>query len=139
MDVHALLFDGVGRVLLMERANTGYADGMAGVPSGHLEAGESVLEAVRRETFQEVGVRLGEDAARFVHVSHRCKPGEDDRVGFFFAATRWAGEPVNAEPHKCARIWWHAPDALPSNTIDYIADAIGRMRGGGAFSVHGWR
>ncbi|WP_346039508.1 NUDIX hydrolase [Actinomadura chokoriensis] len=139
VDVHALLFDQEGRVLLMERANTGYADGQAGVPSGHLEAGESVLEAVLRETYEEVGVHLAEGDAQFVHVSHRCKPGEDDRVGFFFAAARWTGEPVNAEPHKCARIWWHDPDDLPFNTVDYIADAIARLRGGGTFSTHGWR
>ncbi|MFA1551039.1 NUDIX hydrolase [Actinomadura chokoriensis] len=140
VDVHALLFDEAGRVLLMERANTGYADGMAGVPAGHLEQGESILDAVIRETAEEVGVRLGTGDARCVHVSHRCKPGQVDRVGFFFAATRWEGEPVNAEPHKCARIWWHDPDDLPSETIGYVADAIARVRSGagGVFSLYGW-
>jgi 8-oxo-dGTP pyrophosphatase MutT (NUDIX family) len=138
VDVHALLFDPEGRVLLMERANTGYADGLAGVPAGHLEEGESVLDAVIREAAEEVGVRLREDDMRCVHVSHRCKPGVTDRVGFFFAATRWSGEPVNAEPHKCARIWWHDPDDLPPDTIGYVADAIARVRAdSGVFSVYG--
>lgn len=138
MDVHALLFDPAGRVLLMERANTGYADGLAGVPAGHLEEGETVVEAVVRETMEEVGVSLREDDVRCVHVSHRFTPGGDDRVGFFFAATRWNGEAVNAEPHKCARIWWHDPDDLPPDTIGYVADAITRVRtDSSTFSIYG--
>jgi hypothetical protein len=28
------------------------------------------------------------------------------RIGFFFTATRWHGEPVNQEPHKCAGLHW---------------------------------
>ncbi|MFC6880434.1 MULTISPECIES: NUDIX domain-containing protein [Actinomadura] len=139
MDVHVLLLDAEGRVLLMERANTGYADGRAGVPSGHLERGESVLAAAIREAEEEVAVRLRPDDLRFVHVSHRSGPGEEDRVGFFFAAARWDGEPVNNEPEKCAGIWWSDPDDLPASTVDYIADAIRRVRRDSeAFSVYGW-
>jgi 8-oxo-dGTP diphosphatase len=139
VDVHVLLVRPDGAVLLMERANTGYADGRAGVPSGHLEPGENVADAAIRETSEEVGVVIEPDDLRFVHVSHRRKPGEEARVGFFFAATRWSGEPANREPHKCARIWWADPDDLPKETIDYVADAIIRDREAGErFSIFGW-
>jgi 8-oxo-dGTP diphosphatase len=139
VDVHVLLRGPDGSVLLMERANTGYADGQAGVPSGHLEPGENIVDAAIRETSEEVGVVIEPEDLEFVHVSHRRKPGEEGRVGFFFAASRWIGEPANCEPHKCARIWWADPADLPKETVDYVADAIVRDREfAGRFSLFGW-
>ncbi len=49
VDVYVLLRRADGCILLMERANTGYADGRLCPPSGHLEDGESVLEGAVRE------------------------------------------------------------------------------------------
>jgi 8-oxo-dGTP diphosphatase len=138
VDVHVLLQCPDGRILMMERANTGYADGQAGLPSGHLEDGETVLDAAIREAWEEVGVAIQPDALACVHVSHRRNVGEEARIGFFFAASRWRGEPTNREPHKCARIWWNDPAALPTETVDYIADAIHRIRQNReVFSVYG--
>ncbi|HEY6314153.1 MAG TPA: NUDIX domain-containing protein [Streptosporangiaceae bacterium] len=44
-DVHLVLLDDDGRVLLGRRKNTGFADGCYHLPAGHLEAGESVIDA----------------------------------------------------------------------------------------------
>jgi 8-oxo-dGTP pyrophosphatase MutT (NUDIX family) len=56
VDVYAVLRRADGQVLLLERANTGYADGQLCPPSGHLEAGETVPEGVIREANEEIGV-----------------------------------------------------------------------------------
>jgi hypothetical protein len=34
------------------------------------------------------------------------------------------GEPVNAEPHKCAKIEWFPVDMLPPNTYPYTAACV---------------
>jgi hypothetical protein len=50
-DVHLILVNRAGRVLFGQRQNTGYEDGAWHLPSGHLEAGESVVAALIREAF----------------------------------------------------------------------------------------
>lgn len=141
MDVHVILQRADGHVLVMERQNTGFADGLVGLPSGHLDPGETVLDAAAREAEEEIGVVIEPADLTFVHVGHRSPTGyREPRLGFFFTATRWQGEPENREPDKCARIWWADPDALPAETIDYIADTITGLRdrnGNCAFSVYG--
>ncbi|MFI5496315.1 NUDIX domain-containing protein [Actinoplanes sp. NPDC051859] len=137
VDVHLVLRRS-GRIVMLRRANTGYGDGMLHLPSGHLERGESVIEGIVREASEEIGVALEPTAIRCVHVMHRGAPGETDRVGFFFEADRWAGEPSNAEPGKCSELLWVDPATLPEDTIAYPAAGIRHIEAGVPFSVFGW-
>lgn len=139
VDVCVLLRDPVsGHVLLMERANTGFGDGELGIPGGHLEAGESVVDGALREVAEEVGVDVKPDDLECAHVAHHRSAQGKTRIGFFFTARRWSGEPVNNEPDLCAGLRWVDPDALPAATIPYIGDIIGLIQVGEHFSVHGW-
>lgn len=113
-----------GKVLLAERQGTGYADGWWNVPSGHLEENETIDQAVIREAREEIGIILTPDDLRFVHLCHFRNPEGDARMGVFFEARTWVGEPVNAEPHKCGRIAWWPLDQLPPNTHPYTAAGI---------------
>ncbi|GGK17517.1 hypothetical protein GCM10010124_07550 [Pilimelia terevasa] len=124
-------------ILLGMRQHTGYADGHWHLPSGHLEAGESLPAGIIREAEEEIGLRLTPEQVRFVQLVHHAGPGEEPRVGVFFEATRWAGEPVNAEPHKCAELRWFPARAIPPETLDYPAEAIARYLRGESFGVHG--
>nr|WP_068928478.1 NUDIX domain-containing protein [Planobispora rosea] len=133
MDVHVLLVRD-GEVLLMRRAGTGYGDGRWHLPSGHLEAGESAVHAAVREAREETGVAIAPEDLAFVHVMHRAP----ERVGLFFLARNWDGEPYNAEPGKCSEIAWCPLDALPPDTIDYPAAAVRAITAGQPFALHGW-
>jgi ADP-ribose pyrophosphatase YjhB (NUDIX family) len=90
-----------GRILLLRRANTDYEDGKYSVVAGHIEDGETAREAICREAREEAGIKLSPDDLAFAQVVHRADRGQ--RVGFFFSALRWRGEPRNAEPHKGER------------------------------------
>ena len=139
VDVYLILRRSDGQVLLLVRANTGFQDGRAGLPSGGLEPGESVLDGVIREAKEEIGVVVRREDLRCVHVVHSLHPGEDEgRVGFFFQAERWVGDPVNAEPHKCSRLVWADPAALPDGVIGLVAEAITAAGQGRSFAVTGW-
>ena len=133
VDVHVLLVRG-DMVLLTRRAGTGYADGLWHLPSGHLEAGESVVDAAVREAGEEVGVTIHPHDLSFTHVMHRAP----DRVGLFFTARRWYGEPYNAEPHKCSQIAWWPLNDLPEDTVGYPAAALRAIAAGHAFALYGW-
>lgn len=138
IDVYVLLQRGDGRILLMERANTGYADGQLCPPSGHLEEGESVIDCAVREANEEVGVVIDPVDLSFVHVVHHRNPPGEARVGLFFSTHRWQGEAVNAEPHKCAGLQWADPADPPPNTVPYTAVALAQITSGIAFALDGW-
>lgn len=124
-----------GQVLLAQRQGTGYADGWWNLPSGHLEEGETIEEAVIREGFEEVGVRLTTGDLRFAHLCHFRNADEQARLGVFFEARTWAGEPVNAEPHKCAQIGWFPLDRLPPNTYPSTAAGVENYRQGSPYAT----
>lgn len=138
VDVYVLLQRDDGLILLLERANTGYADGQLCPPSGHLEDGEHVIDGAIREAKEEVGVVIQPCDLTCAHVVHHRSPEGQARIGFFFATTGWNGEPTNCEPHKCAGLHWAAPDSLPSNTVPYTAAAVSQIQSGAHFSIHGW-
>ncbi|WP_433661355.1 NUDIX hydrolase [Nocardia sp. CA-128927] len=138
VDVYVLLRRADGRVLLMERANTGYADGQLCPPSGHLEEGESVMAGAIREAHEEVGVVITPADLTFVHVVHHRSPEQVGRVGFFFLVDTWDGEPTNREPHKCAGLLWVEPADPPAATVPYSAAALLQIAQGRQFSLDGW-
>lgn len=140
VDVLLLLTD-ADRVLLALREGTGYADGQWNLPSGKLEHGEHALGAVIRETREEIGVDLDPAEPRMaVTVHHRNAAGRA-RVGLAFTVAYDPirhREPINAEPHKCARIEWFPTDRLPSNTYPYTAACVRAFREGRPFTLSGW-
>nr|WP_107658842.1 NUDIX domain-containing protein [Nocardia suismassiliense] len=134
-DVHLLLWRG-DRVLFGRRWNTGFEDGAWHLPSGHLEAGESVVTALIREAEEEVGVVVEAGDVEFSHVMHNSSAG--GRVAFFFTVAEWEGEPVKREPEKCSAIGWFAVDELPEHMIGYCQVAMRHVADGTPFSVYGW-
>lgn len=135
-DVHLILADSHGRVLLGRRLNTGFADGSYHLPAGHLEAGESVIGALIREAREEIGVIISPDAAEFVHVMHNSSGG--GRVAFFFRVRKWDGVPENREPQKCSELRWASVGALPDNLVGYCRMALTDIADGKPFSLCGW-
>ncbi|RPI94557.1 MAG: NUDIX domain-containing protein [Chloroflexi bacterium] len=119
--VHLLFFRG-DQVLLLRRFNTGYADGQYSVPAGHLDGGETVMAAARREAEEETGLQLDMENMVFSSVLHRME--EEERVDFFVHVRQWQGEPLNTEPDKCDELRWVNLDELPENIIPYVKQAI---------------
>ncbi|WP_433207515.1 NUDIX hydrolase [Nocardia sp. CA-107356] len=134
-DVHLVLRRG-DNVLYGQRQNTGFEDGAWHLPSGHLEAGESVIAALIREAEEEIGVVIKPDDVRFSHIMHNSSSG--GRVAFFFAVTNWQGEPTNREPDKCSALEWFSVDGLPDHMIGYCRAAVQHVADGNPFSIYGW-
>src|ERR1022692_136544 len=125
-------------VLLAQRQGTGYTDGAWNLPSGKLEDGETVSYAAVREGLEEIGIRITEDALRFVHLIHYRNAQGDARIGVFFQALDWEGEPYNAEPDKCTQVQWCPLDQLPAETYPYTAEGIKAYIRGEYYSKVGW-
>jgi len=135
-DVHLLLLDTGGRVLFGRRQSTGFEDGAYHLPSGHLEAGESVVQALIREAKEEIGVTIAPEHVEFAHIMHSSSSG--GRAAFFFTVQQWEGTPENREPEKCSELCWSPLSTIPDHLIDYCRVALGHIAAGESFSVYGW-
>lgn len=130
--VHAFFIQD-NKVLLSERANTGYADGYFSVPGGHVDGGETIVEALCREVREEVGIELAQ-AERQTHVMHRIVSPSEERIDYFFVVTEWQGEPRNMEPKKCAQLQWFPVSQLPKNMVPYVRFGLEQVQNRQTFS-----
>lgn len=131
-----LLFLIDNQVLLLRRFNTGYEDGNYSVVAGHVDLGETVIQAAIREASEEVGVILKPQDIQVVHTMNRRS--NDERIDFFAVVKSWKGEITNNEPEKCDDLSWFSIDSLPSNTISYVKYAIENYQNGLYYSEFGW-
>ncbi|HSX04943.1 MAG TPA: NUDIX domain-containing protein [Candidatus Saccharimonadales bacterium] len=126
------------QILLLKRANTGYMDGMYGLPSGHLEGNEPAIAAAVREAEEETGLTLDRDDLELVHTLHRQSvpdtSGSHERIDLFFAVHKWSGEPQNMEPDKCSELQWYPANALPENMIPEVAMVLQKIAAGARYS-----
>lgn len=127
-----------GKILFGRRVNTGYQDGSYQMPAGHIDQGETPLEAMVREAKEEVGVTVRPEDLRFVHTLYRIKHDyTHNRVDYFFETDKWEGEPYNAEPEKCDDLLWVSEDALPTNTVPHVREVIASIKRGEIYSELG--
>ncbi len=121
------------------RKNTGWMDGFYGLPAGKVEKEERYTLAAVREAEEESGVKIKEKDLKFVHVGHRR--ADDDThswVDVVFEATKWEGEPHNAEPHVHESLDWLDLDNLPENIIPNVRHILNEIKAGKAYSEYGW-
>lgn len=122
VDVSCMIIDEAGRVLMMQRAGSGYYDGFWSLPAGHPEVGETFVEAATREVREETGLDL--QPSDLVLACTVQRPANPDRVSLLFRCERWSGTPRIAEPQKCAALQWADPGHLPADVVPHVARAI---------------
>jgi mutator protein MutT len=120
-----VIFAREDRVLLMRRAGTGFFDGLYSLPGGHVEEGESIATAARREMSEELGVSV--TTLTTLGVVHRRS--DTNRIDFFMRAIEWSGEPVIAEPDKCDALEWFQRTDLPDELVPYIREVLAAGEG----------
>lgn len=123
--VHTFVWDITGQnLLLLERANTGLMDGRHTLPGGHLQSGETVVDAAIREVKEEVNIELDQ-------LAPCCVLPYVGGVNFVFSSTQWRGLIKNAEPDRCASVEWFRRNQLPESVVPWLAKALELLETGG--------
>lgn len=128
---HALIYDAEGRLLVIRRSGTDYLDGYWSVPAGHIDAGETAINACVREVQEEVGLTLAARELEFLLVQQKSGKDGEERVDFFFKADwRGSAKPVVGAPYELDAVTWVNPDSLPEPFAPYVRAAMTRIEAG---------
>lgn len=137
VDVNLILLQ-EDRILLGRRCNSSFANGLYSLPAGHLELGESVVDALVREAKEEIGIVIDLAEVRFVQLMHNAYG--IGRFAVFFEVTNWQGEVANMEPDKCDDLRWFGLSDLPDSMVPYIRQAVCEYVAGkeACLTLYGW-
>jgi len=106
-----ILHDAAGRVLISERLCDGPFDGLWEFPGGKIGAGESAVDALKRELTEELGITISSPRP-FMKLHHEYPDRSVDLE--FFLVSDWQGEPAGLEGQG---VRWLAATDLDSDEL----------------------
>lgn len=115
-----------GHTLLAKRQGS-HGSGHWGSMGGHVEFGESPIEASMREAREELGIEIGNFT--FVTCMNMIKEGKH-YIDISFTAEIISGEPTIQEPDKIAEIGWFPLDNLPSPLFEPVRVVLEALKTG---------
>ncbi len=115
-----------GKTLLTKRRGA-HAEGTYGSVGGHVEYGESPVEAVKREAREELGVEIGN--IRFATCLNMIKYGTH-YLDVSFTAEIVSGEPKIMEPDKIENIGWYPLNNLPKPLFEPVRIVLEQITSG---------
>lgn len=118
-----------GKTLLAKRHGS-HAEGYYGSLGGHVEFGESPIEAVKREAREELDIEI--ENVQFVSCTNMRKYGKH-YIDVSFVAEIISGDPTIMEPHKIESIGWFHLDSLPSPLFEPVRIALEAVRTGNRY------
>lgn len=123
----AAIVEHAGRYLLVEEHTP---EGLRlNNPAGHLDAGESLLQAVVRETLEETACRFAPQALVGVYMARLQRPGSGEDVSYLrFAFCGTVGEPDAARPLDggIVRTLWLTPEEIEADAARHRSPLLWR-------------
>lgn len=125
-----ILYD-QGRILLLKQTKPN--GGNYTLVGGTVESGEFARAALMRESKEEAGIILQENDLTLVHVMHK-RTKNQQRIGLYFKASKWAGELRALEKEKFKKTCWFNLDELPKNLTETARTVLRSYRKGSSYS-----
>lgn len=117
-------------LLLLQRTTKG---GKFTLVGGRVESMEYAKEALIRECYEELNIRLKKQDLQLVHVLHK-KNKKGNVVTFYFTSNQWKGMIFNREPHHFKGVEWHNVEDLPARTSPTTQHVITKFLKGKIYS-----
>ncbi len=116
-----------GKLLMVRNVDSSYW----AIPGGHVEAGETAIDALKREVREELAVELNDDGLTLVgkYTDRAADSGEEFQLTLYSGEVR--GEPTpSAEIKEC--IWFDgtlSDGELPPMFVNHVQPALQRSLG----------
>ena len=112
--VRLIVENNEGEILFLHQ--TKLNGGKYSLVGGTVKPREFAQEALCREVYEEVGLKIDAKDLDLVHTLHRHKlKKEEVLLVLVFKARRYYGIPTSLEPQKFQKVKWLNPKNLPSN------------------------
>ncbi|GAA0400873.1 NUDIX hydrolase [Streptomyces luteireticuli] len=119
--VGAVIADGDGKVLLLRRSADDYLGGLWELPSGGVDDGEDLAEALRREVAEETGLMVSAVGDYLGYFDYRSGSGRATRQFNFTVAV--TGEAIKLTEHDAHRWADSAQHHRTSTAVRAVLDA----------------
>ena len=131
--VYLIIKNPEGEILFGRRKNSGFYDGWFGLPSGHVDGGESLKQAMIREAKEEIGIDILSQDLHLVHTLHRANTSERERLDFFFTVDAFQGLPAICEPDKCTELAY-LDIHIDTQIVSYVQETLQLIEQGHNYS-----
>ena len=121
-----------GRILLRERANTGFGDGAYEPPTGQLADRETIVETAIRVASAEAGIAIQAENVSLAHVMHDVSGS--GRIAFFLTVSGWQGEYTSPDAR-----WFACREPAHQHARPVPGGAAELRRGNALFHLSGVR
>jgi len=113
-----------GEILLLLRQNEKHMNNMWGIPTGKIEKGETPLMGMRRELFEETGIRVKRGQLRFFTKCYMIFPGEK-LIAYIFSLKLDSRPKIVIDPNEHKDFKWATPrGALDERFVTNLDDWI---------------
>ena len=126
-----------GKILLQRRNNPNkYAYRMLGMPAGHLEQGENVYQALKREMKEEIGIDV--ISSEIVQVMNLNS--DTDVFDMYFFVCNYDGEIKNNEKDNFESLEWYDIHSDIKDLMPYQKYALSKYLESkdNKFTIFGW-
>jgi 8-oxo-dGTP diphosphatase len=115
-----------GECLLQKRQGT-HGSSTWAPPGGKLDTGETPIQGIAREVFEETGLQLSLGTTAFIGYTNDIFEDEGlHYVTLWFTSISFSRNAVVREPHKCLEQHWTTIDTLPDTlflpTVNILRD-----------------
>lgn len=107
------------QILLGKRINASHMNNHWSLPAGHVFEGESVYEAIIRESKEECGINISKQELSMIGAFHQYSDPWD-YANYVFKIDLTGHTIVNSEPHACEELKFFDIDHMPQPMADYI-------------------
>lgn len=104
------------------------------LPGGKIESEEFAKEALIRETFEEIGIRITKKDLKFAHVTHRKTENVSEIILFFHSVADASQRACVKEFHKFQSTVWLPISEAPNGLTSVLKYALKLIKEGKFFS-----
>lgn len=112
-----------------------YGGGWWVIPAGHIEHGETAVEAVIREAKEELDIDILPEDIEFVHIMSNLA-SKTEGFDFFFVVKKYSGTLRNCEGDKCVEMRYMSQEEIKNtkNIVTTTNIALNAIIDGKAYS-----